>query len=93
MKKDRKLSKIITKEDYYLSVKIANHGEILNYIDKPLSYGRKQHNSLSSSIIQKFIDSFKVYNHFENNFIISIYRTIILSLNFLIKKNYDHRFL
>ena len=45
------------------------------------------------SIIQKFIDSFKVYNHFENNFIISIYRTIILSLNFLIKKNNDHRFL
>ena len=93
LKKDIMFSNYITKEDYYLWLKITKHGEIFHYIDQPLSYWRKTHNSLSSSIIQKFIDSFKVYNHFENNFIISIYRTIILSLNFLIKKNNDHRFL
>ena len=93
LKKDKMFSSFITKEDYYLWLKITNHGEIFHYLDQPLSYWRKTHNSLSSSIIQKIIDSFKVYNHFENNFIISIYRTIILSLNFLIKKNNDHRFL
>ena len=93
LRKDRLFSNFTTKEDYYLWLKIANHGEIFHYIKQPLSYWRKTHNSLSDSIIQKFIDSIKVYNHFENNFIISIYRTIILSLNFIIKKRNDHRLL
>lgn len=93
LKKDRFFSNFTTKEDYYLWLKIANYGEVFHYIDQPLSYWRKTHNSLSSSIIQKFIDSFKVYNHFENNFIIAIYRTIVLSLNFIIKKKNDYRFL
>jgi teichuronic acid biosynthesis glycosyltransferase TuaG len=93
LKNDRLFSNFITKEDYYLWLKIAYHGEIFHYINQPLSYWRKTHNSLSSSLIQKFIDSFKVYNHFEKNFIISIYRTIILSLNFIKKKKNDYRFL
>tara|TARA_Y100000389_G_C17256641_1_gene410854 strand:- start:34 stop:789 length:756 start_codon:yes stop_codon:yes gene_type:complete len=93
LKNDRLFSNFTTKEDYYLWLKLAYVGEIFHYIKQPLSCWRKTHNSLSSSIIQKLIDSFKVYYHFENNFIISIYRTIILSLNFMIKKNNDHRFL
>ena len=93
LKKDRLFSNFSTKEDYYLWLKLAYAGEVFHYIKQPLSYWRKTQNSLSSSIIQKLIDSYKVYYHFENNFIISIYRTIILSLNFLRKKNNDYRFL
>ena len=89
-KKDKFFSNFKTKEDYYLWLKLALKGEIFYYISIPLSNWRKTKNSLSSSIIQKLIDSFKVYYHFEKNFIIAIYRTLILSLNF-IKKNNDYR--
>ncbi|WP_023648993.1 glycosyltransferase [Candidatus Pelagibacter ubique] len=93
LKKDRLFSNFKTKEDYFLWLKIAHHGEIFYYIKHPLSYWRKTHNSLSSSIVQKLIDSYRLYYHFENNFIISIYRTVILSFNFLIKKKNDYRLL
>ncbi len=91
LKKDILFSNFKTKEDYFLWLKIAHHGEIFHYIKHPLSYWRKTQNSLSSSIIQKLIDSYRLYYHFENNSIISIYRTIILSFNFLIKKKNDYR--
>ena len=91
LKKDRLFSNFKTKEDYFLWLKIAHHGEIFHYIKHPLSYWRKTRNSLSSSIVQKLIDSYRLYYHFENNFIISIYRTVILSFNFLIKKKNDYR--
>tara|TARA_B100001063_G_scaffold124740_1_gene116584 strand:- start:413 stop:1168 length:756 start_codon:yes stop_codon:yes gene_type:complete len=91
LKKDRLFSNFKTKEDYFLWLKIAHHGEIFHYIKHPLSYWRKTGNSLSSSIFQKLIDSYRLYYHFENNFIISIYRTVILSFNFLIKKKNDYR--
>ena len=93
LKKDRLFSNFKTKEDYFLWLKIAHNGEIFHYIKHPLSYWRKTHNSLSSSIVQKLIDSYRLYYHFENNFIISIYRTVILSFNFLIKKKNDYRLL
>jgi len=93
LKKDRLFSNFQTKEDYFLWLKIAQHGEIFHYIKHTLSYWRKTRNSLSSSIVQKLLDSYKLYYHFENNFIVSIYRTIILSFNFLIKKKNDYRFL
>jgi len=90
LKKDKLFANFSTKEDYYLWLKIANTGEIFHYINLPLSCWRKTPYSLSSSIIQKLIDSYKVYFHFEKNFFISIYRTIILSLNFIIKKKNDN---
>ena len=93
LKKDRLFSNFKTKEDYFLWLKIAHHGEIFHYIKHPLSYWRKTGNSLSSSIVQKLIDSYRLYYHFENNFIISIYRTVILSFNYLIKKKNDFRLL
>lgn len=93
LKKDRLFSNFKTKEDYFLWLKIAHHGEIFHYIKRPLSYWRKTRNSLSSSIVQKLIDSYRLYYHFENNSIISIYRTVILSFNFLIKKKNDYRLL
>ena len=92
-KKDKYFSNFKTKEDYYLWLKFALIGEIFNYISIPLSNWRKTKNSLSSSISQKLIDSFKVYYHFEKNFIIAIYRTIILSFNFIKKRNNDYRYL
>ena len=91
LKKDRLFSNFKTKEDYYLWLKITSNGQIFHYLKQPLSYWRKTQNSLSSSLIQKLIDSFKVYYHFEKNFIISLYRTLILSLNFIIKKKNDHK--
>ena len=93
LKKDRFFANFKTKEDYFLWLKIANNGEIFHYINHPLSYWRKTQNSLSSSVVQKLMDSYRLYYHFENNFITSIYRTVILSLNFLIKKKNDHRLL
>jgi len=90
LKKDKLFANFTTKEDYYLWLKIANTGEIFHYINLPLSCWRKTPNSLSSSIIQKLIDSYKVYFHFEKNFFISIYRIIILSFNYIIKNKNDN---
>lgn len=90
LKKDKLFANFSTKEDYYLWLKIANTGEIFHYINLPLSCWRKTPNSLSSSIIQKLIDSYKVYFHFEKNFFISIYRIIILSFNYIIKNKNDN---
>jgi teichuronic acid biosynthesis glycosyltransferase TuaG len=90
LKKGKLFANFSTKEDYYLWLKIANTGEIFHYINLPLSYWKRTPNSLSSSLIQKLIDSYKVYFHFEKSFFISIYRTLILSLNFIIKKKNDN---
>tara|TARA_B110000444_G_scaffold227069_1_gene232009 strand:+ start:191 stop:937 length:747 start_codon:yes stop_codon:yes gene_type:complete len=90
LKKSTLFANFSTKEDYYLWLKITNAGEIFHYINSPLSYWRKTPNSLSSSLTQKLSDSYKVYFHFEKSFFISIYRTIILSLNFIIKKINDN---
>ena len=74
-----------TKEDYFLWLKLSKENYIFNYIDEPLSNWRKTKNSLSSSIIQKIADSFRVYYHYEKNFIITIYRILILIFNFIKK--------
>ena len=92
LKKDKLFSDYKTKEDYYLWLKLTYSGETIYYINKSLSYWRKTQNSLSSSLVQKLIDSYKVYYHFEKNFLTSIYRTIILGLNFMRKQNNDNRF-
>tara|TARA_Y100000590_G_scaffold466389_1_gene641554 strand:+ start:177 stop:932 length:756 start_codon:yes stop_codon:yes gene_type:complete len=91
LKRSKLFSNFKTKEDYYFWLNLAKKGEIFYYIDKPLSQWRRTEYSLSSSTSQKFLDSFKVYNHFGYNYIYSIYRTIILSINFLRKKINDHR--
>ena len=74
-----------TKEDYFLWLKLSKENYIFNYIDEPLSNWRKTKNSLSSSITQKIADSFRVYYHYEKNFIITIYRILILIINFIKK--------
>lgn len=77
---------IKTKEDYVLWLKIAKSGIIFYGMSSILTKWQNTPNSLSKSILQKLKDSFTVYNKYENfNFIKSIYRVLILSLNFLFK--------
>ena len=83
--KNLKFGKTKTKEDYILWLKLAKKTNFIG-INKTLSSWRKSNNSLSSNILQKVIDAFKVYFIYEKyNFFISIIYTIRLSLNFLLK--------
>jgi len=76
-----------TKEDYVLWLKLSKNGVIFFGLDENLVSWRKIKNSLSSSSIQKLIDGYKVYRFFLNySFFGSIYRLIILSINFIKKK-------
>ena len=93
LKKDILFSNFSTKEDYFLWLKLTKAGHIFYYIKEPLSDWRRTENSLSSSFFQKIIDSLKLYYYFEKNIFTSLFRTIILSLNYLNKKNNDSRYL
>jgi teichuronic acid biosynthesis glycosyltransferase TuaG len=54
--------------------------------DKNLTSWRKLDNSLSTSVVQKLLDAYKVYNqHMNFNFIKSMYYVLCLSINFLKK--------
>ena len=91
LKKSKLFSNFKTKEDYYFWLNLTKKGEIFYYINESLSQWRRTKYSLSSSTSQKLADSFRVYNNLGYNYIYSIYRTIILSINFLRKKINDHR--
>ena len=83
--KNSKFGKTKTKEDYILWLKLTKNINFVG-INKTLSSWRKSNNSLSSSILQKVIDAFKVYFFYERySFFKSILYTIRLSLNFLLK--------
>jgi hypothetical protein len=61
-------------------------GETINGYDEYLSSWRKSNNSLSSSIIQKIKDGYKVYNIFLGYGVLkSLYCLLILSINFMLK--------
>ena len=76
-----------TKEDYVLWLKISKRGIIIYGIKKVLTNWTDRKNSLSKSLIQKLKDGFKVYHEYEKfNFLESLFRLIILSINFLRKK-------
>ena len=75
-----------TKEDYILWLKLAKIGVEINLIDKRLSCWRKSKNSLSSSIIQKILDGFVVYNKYMKfNFFKSFFLLLRLSFNSLLR--------
>ncbi len=75
-----------TKEDYASWLKIAKKIDIYG-LNKHLLLWRKTSNSLSSNTIQKLIDAFDIYYRKEKfNFFNSIFKVIILSLNFSIKR-------
>ena len=75
-----------TKEDYVIWLKISKKLPIYG-INKFLLLWRKTENSLSSDTFQKLMDAFNVYNKKEGfNFLYSIYRVGILSMNYFLKR-------
>ena len=84
---DMKFPDLKTKEDFVLWLNLAKKLVNLVGLDKPLMFWRQTHNSLSSSILQKLKDAFKVYHLYEKkNFFYSIYCVIRLSTYALFKK-------
>ena len=81
-----KFPNLKTKEDFVLWLKILQKNILIRSFNENLTSWRKIDNSLSSSVIQKLIDAFKVYNYYMKfNFIKSFYYVICLSINFLKK--------
>ena len=82
-----KFSSLNTKEDYQLWLKLLRKQKFISGIDKNLSSWRMVENSLSSSIIQKIFDSFKLYYYYEKyNIISSIFFVLRLTYFALLKK-------
>ena len=84
---DMKFPELKTKEDFVLWLGLAKKSVNLVGLDKPLMFWRKTSNSLSSSVLQKLKDAFKVYYLYEKkNFFYSIFCVIRLSTYALFKK-------
>jgi len=76
-----------TKEDFVLWLSLAKKSVDLAGFDEPLMFWRQTSNSLSSSILQKLKDAFKVYYLYEKkNFFYSIFCVARLSTYALFKK-------
>ena len=79
--------KINTKEDFVFWLMLLKKEYKFYGYDKYLTNWTDAKNSLSSSIIQKLGDGFKVYYYYMNfNIFKSIYFLLFLSLNYLKKK-------
>ena len=78
---------IKTKEDFVFWLMLFKKEHKFYGYDKYLTNWTDAKNSLSSSVIQKLSDGFKVYYHYMNfNIFKSIYFLLCLSLNYLKKK-------
>ncbi len=78
---------IKTKEDFVLWLRIAQNNIELKGLNINLSSWRKSSNSLSSSLIQKLIDGYKVYRvYLKYSRIKSLFYLVILSINFILKR-------
>jgi len=85
--KNMKFPELKTKEDFVLWLALAKKSVNLIGLDKSLMFWRQIPNSLSSSIMQKLSDAYKVYYYYENkNFFYSIFYIIRLSTYALFKK-------
>tara|TARA_B100000886_G_scaffold271519_1_gene195481 strand:- start:364 stop:1110 length:747 start_codon:yes stop_codon:yes gene_type:complete len=81
-----KFPNLKTKEDFVLWLMFLIHKNKIFALKENLMTWRKSKNSLSSNILQKILDGFKVYNvYMEFNFIKSTYYLICLSFNYLKK--------
>jgi teichuronic acid biosynthesis glycosyltransferase TuaG len=70
---NNKFNTLKTKEDYFLWLKIVKKIKFIYGINQQLTSWRKNKNSLSSPVIQKFLDSYRLYRlHLNNNLIFSI---------------------
>ena len=84
---DMKFPELKTKEDFVLWLSLAKKSVDLIGFDKPLMFWRQTPYSLSSSIMQKLKDAFKVYYLYEKkNFFYSILCVIRLSIYAFFKK-------
>jgi len=87
LKKSDNFSKMKTKEDFVFWLKLLNKNFKIYGINLYLSKWRKLDNSLSSSVLQRLLDGFTVYNRYlKMNFVKSIYYLFLLSINSIIKK-------
>lgn len=87
IKKNCLFPNLKTKEDFVLWLKILTRNIKIGSIDRNLMYWRKLNSSLSSSLIQKMFDGFRVYNDYMKfNFFKSLYLLFCLSINFLKKR-------
>ena len=83
--KKHKFPNIKTKEDFVLWLKISKSNKIIG-IEKIMMNWQKSKDSLSSNLLQKFCDGFRVYNKYMKfNFFKSLFFLIMLSINFLRK--------
>ena len=82
-----KFAKLKTKEDYVLWLQLAKNGNTFYGLNQNLSLWRLSKNSLSSSIIRKLIDGYKVYRLYLNQGAVKSFLSVMnLSINYL-KKN------
>ena len=76
-----------TKEDYFLWLNIIKKINFIYGIQKKLASWRKLENSLSSSVIRKIVDAFKMYYIIsKKHYFLSLFYTTRLSFRALIKK-------
>ena len=84
--KNIKFGKTKTKEDYILWLKITKKNISFYPIKKNLTKWRKLSDSLSSSVIQKIFDGFKVYyTYMKFNIFKSLFYLLLLSINYMRK--------
>ena len=82
-----KFPNIKTKEDFVLWLNLLKKNYKIHAIKLKLTNWRKLNSSLSSSVMQKLIDGFKVYNKYMGfNLFKSFFYLFILGINYL-KKN------
>jgi teichuronic acid biosynthesis glycosyltransferase TuaG len=75
-----------TKEDFVLWLKILKKNFNIIALNEYLTIWRRLDNSLSSSVIQKLLDGFKVYYlYMRYSFLSSLYLLLCLSFNYLKK--------
>ena len=78
-----------TQEDFALWLKLCKKGVELKHLKNNLSFWRKTKKSLSSNILNKITDAFKLYYMYEKkNFIFSVYSVLVLSYNKLLNKRF-----
>ncbi len=86
--KKYKFSDISTKEDYILWLQISKDIPILFGDEYVVCVYRKKKNSLSKSLVKKFVNAFIVYHKYERQSLIkTIFSVIRLSYFWLIKEN------
>ena len=76
-----------TKEDYELWLRLSRKEKILKGLDKNFSSWRLSKNSQSSSIVQRLLDSFRLFHYYQKyNILISLFYVIRLTSFALLKK-------